>query len=147
MNEAAVTRLGYESPEDAVGKEVNWMRELRQGWDEEGKQLRRIVGVVKNFQYASLHQPIGPLVLFADYQGGHVVIKIKPEFMAEGLATIEDIWQEVNPEFAFEYFFVEDNFARLYEAEQRFGQVFVSFRRAGRAHRLPGALRTRLLYG
>ncbi|MDE2895623.1 MAG: ABC transporter permease, partial [Chloroflexota bacterium] len=127
LNEAAVTRLGFDSPEDAVGKEVNWMRELRQGWDEEGVQLRRIVGVVKDFHFASLHQPIAPLVLFADFQGGHVVVKIKPEDMAEGLAAIEEIWHEVNPEFAFEYFFVEDNFARLYDAERRFGQVFVSF--------------------
>ena len=127
LNEAAVTRLGFDSPEDAVGKEVNWMRELRQGWNEEGVQLRRIVGVVKDFHFASLHQPIAPLVLFADFQGGHVVVKIKPEFMTEGLAAIEEIWHEVNPEFAFEYFFVEDNFARLYDAEQRFSQVFVSF--------------------
>ena len=127
LNEAAVSRLGYDSPDEALGKEVNWVRELRQGWEEEEKQLRRIVGVVKDFHYTSLHQPIGPLVMFADYQGGHVVIKIKSESLSEGLAVIEDVWQEVNPEFAFEYFFVEDIFGRLYEAEQRFGRIFVSF--------------------
>ena len=127
LNEAAVARLGYDSPDEALGKEVNWVRELRQGWEEEGMQLRRIVGVVKDFHYASLHQPIGPLILFADYQGGHIVIKTAPDFLSEGLVSIEEIWHETNPDFAFEYFFVDDNFARLYETERRFGQVFVSF--------------------
>ena len=47
--------------------------------------------------------------------------------MAEGLAAIEEAWHEVNPEWAFEYFFVEDTFARLHDAEQRFGRIFISF--------------------
>ncbi len=127
LNEAAVTRLGFGAPEEALGKEVHWVRELRQGYDEEEKELRRIVGVMKDFHYASLHQPIGPLVLFPYFQGGHVVVKIAPDSMAEALEVLEDVWRDVNPAFAFESFFVEDNFARLYDAEQRFGRVFVSF--------------------
>ena len=45
----------------------------------------------------------------------------------EGIAFIEEAWKEVNPDFAFEYFFVEDTFARLFAAELRFGRIFVSF--------------------
>ena len=127
LNEAAVTRLGFGSPDEALGKEVHWVRELRQGFDEEEKELRRIVGVMKDFHFMSLHQPIGPLVLFPDEQGGHIVVKIAPGHLSEGLEMLEDVWRDVNPAFAFESFFVEDNFARLYDAEQRFGRVFVSF--------------------
>ncbi len=127
LNEAAVTRLGFGSPEEALGKEVHWVRELRQGFDEEEKELRRIVGIMKDFHFTSLHQPIGPLVLFPDEQGGHIVVKIAPGHLSEGLEVLEDVWRDVNPAFAFESFFVEDNFARLYDAEQRFGRVFVSF--------------------
>ena len=47
--------------------------------------------------------------------------------MSEGLSAIEEAWHEVNPDWAFEYFFVEDTFARLYDAEQRFGRIFISF--------------------
>lgn len=127
LNEAAVTRLGFSSPEEALGKELHWVRELRQGFDEEETELRRIVGVMKDFHYTSMHQPIGPLVLFPDEQGGHIVVKIAPGHLSEGLELLEDVWRDVNPAFAFESFFVEDNFARLYDAEQRFGRVFVSF--------------------
>ena len=83
-----------------------------------------IVGVVRDFHYANLHEP---LILFPNYPGGYAMIKIYSERMAEGLTAIEDAWNEVNPDFAFEYFFVEDTFARLHEAEQRFARFFVSF--------------------
>ena len=127
INEAAVARLGYESAGEAVGVEIDGIEELIQDSDEQGELRPSIVGVVKDFHYATLHEPIEPLVLFPNYPGGFAMIKIDAGRLPEGLSAIEEAWREVNPDFAFEYFFVEDTFARLYESEQRFGRVFVSF--------------------
>ncbi len=127
LNEAAVTRLGYGSSEEALGSHLDWVFDERHGFDEETAELRSIVGVVKDFHYASLHEPIEPLVLFPESDGNHVVIKFEAGRLSEGLSAIEEAWRDVNPDFAFEYFFVEDTYARLYEAEQRFGRIFVSF--------------------
>ena len=127
INEAAVARLGFESAGEAVGVKIDGIEELIQDSEEQIKLQPSIVGVVRDFHYATLHEPIEPLVLFPNYPGGYAMIKIDSDRMAEGLSAIEEAWHEVNPDFAFEYFFVEDTFARLHEAEQRFARIFVSF--------------------
>ncbi len=127
LNEAAVSRLGYGSAEEALDGRFDWVFDERHGFDEETAEPRSIVGVVKDFHYASLHEPIEPLVLFPESDGSHVVVKINANQLSEGLSAIEEAWRDLNPDFAFEYFFVEDTYARLYEAEQRFGRIFVSF--------------------
>ena len=127
MNEAAVTRLGFDPAEEAVGETILWLHELRHGYERDDRVPREVIGVMKDFHFKSLHEPIEPLVLFPDHEGGHAFIKIDSENLMEAISFIEDAWNEVNPDFAFEYFFVEDTFARLYEDEQRFGRIFVSF--------------------
>ncbi len=127
MNEAAAERLGFDPAEAAVGETILWLHERRLGYEEDRQVPREVVGVMKDFHFRSLHEPIEPLVLFPDREGGHAMIKIDSENLMEAIAFIEETWNEVNPDFAFEYFFVEDTFARLYEAEQRFGRIFVSF--------------------
>ncbi len=127
INEAAVARLGYTSAGEALGKEIEGLQELITDSDERGELRPSIVGVVRDFHYATLHEPIEPLVLFPNYPGGYAMIKIDAGRMQEGLSAIEDAWYEVNPDWAFEYFFVEDTFARLYDAELRFGRIFISF--------------------
>ena len=127
VNEAAVDRLGYASAGEALGKEIEGLQELITDSDERGELRPSIVGVVRDFHYAALYEPIEPLVLFPNYPGGYAMIKIDAGRMAEGLSAIEEAWHEVNPDWAFEYFFVEDTFARLHEAEERFARIFVSF--------------------
>ncbi|MYA76713.1 MAG: FtsX-like permease family protein, partial [Gemmatimonadetes bacterium] len=127
MNEAAAARLGFEPAEAAVGETILWLHERRLGYEEDRQVPREVVGVMKDFHFRSLHEPIEPLVLFPDHEGGHAMVKIDSGNLMEALAFIEETWNEVNPDFAFEYFFVEDTFARLYDAEQRFGRIFVSF--------------------
>ena len=127
INEAAVARLGYASAGEALGMEIEGLQELITDSDERGELKPSIVGVVRDFHYATLREPIEPLVLFPNNPGGYAMIKIDAGRMAEGLSAIEDAWHEVNPDWAFEYFFVEDSFARLYDAEQRFGRIFISF--------------------
>ena len=127
MNEAAAMRLGFDPVEEAVGKTILWLHERRHGYEKDDQVPREVVGVMRDFHFRSLHEPIEPLVLFPDHEGGYALIKIDSENLMEGIAFIEEAWKEVNPDFAFEYFFVEDTFARLHEAEQRFARVFVSF--------------------
>ena len=127
LNEAAVARLGYGSANEALGSHLDWVFDERHGFAEETAEIRSVVGVVKDFHYASLHEPIEPLVLFPESDGNHVVVRIADNRLSEGLSAIEEAWRVVNPDFAFEYFLVEDTYARLYETEQRFGRIFVSF--------------------
>ena len=127
LNETAVTKLGFETPAEAVGGQFERIRERRQGYDTESRELRTIVGVVKDFHYRSLHAPIEPLMIFPDYEGSHVLVRVDGGHAREGLAAVEEAWKQVNPETVFEYTFVDESVSRLYDTERRFGRIFVSF--------------------
>ena len=127
LNETAAEKLGHETPAEAVGGQFERIRERRQGYDTESTELRTIVGVVKDFHYSSLHTPIASLMIFPDYEGSHVLVKIDGDHAREGLAAVEAAWNQVNPETVFEYTFVDESVSRLYDAEERFGRIFISF--------------------
>ena len=118
-------RLGYASAGDAVGHDLRSAdgsngRGGKKKVETQHTDRRRDQGFTTT---ASLHEPIAPLALFPDHEGGHILAQSRlPGNLAEGLAAIRDAWRELNPDFAFEYTFVDQTFARLYESEQRFAQ-------------------------
>ncbi len=58
---------------------------------------------------------------------GHVSVRIAPGDMAGTLATLEEAWRQFNPNRPFNYFFFDAHFDQLYRADERFGNVFLSF--------------------
>lgn len=115
-NEALMRKLGWTS---AVGKPFALGG---------GNKLGTVVGVVKDFHFYSLHHKIEPLVLFV-WPGrlNHLYARIRPENMTETLAYLEDQWQKREPDWPFEYAFLDERFAQLYQSEARIGKVFGTF--------------------
>lgn len=112
LNEAALTALSI-SMDDAIGMPVRMNG--RNG---------AIKGIVKDFHFSSMHEPIGPLVLFTDDdQFNFYFIKLKPGNVDESLARLKAISKELAPHRPFEYKFVDERFAALYAGEQRMGLV------------------------
>ncbi|TDE18530.1 ABC transporter permease [Dyadobacter psychrotolerans] len=117
INEAAVKLLGYNSPEQAVGKR------FRQ-WGREGK----IVGVIKDFHYRSLQEKITPLTMRIEPRSSDLVsVKIDGENMKETIAAIENRWKTTMPERPFSYYFMDEFFDRQYRSEERFEKLFFNF--------------------
>ena len=123
INEAMVRYVGWSSPEGAIGKTMNG-----------GTPPVKIIGVVKDFHFASLHQPVAPFVLeLPNNPGGHaffikyLAVRIRPNTVAETLAFLERTWNEFAPERPFEYFFLDQNLDRLYRAEEALGNVATAF--------------------
>ena len=115
LNESAAREMGF-APEQAVGKKFRM--------NERG----RIIGVMKDFHFNSLHKEIEPLVLAVWPSWlGYVSVRIAPGDIAGSLALIENTWRESNSNRPFSYFFFDEHFDQLYRAEERFAQVFVSF--------------------
>ena len=106
VNEAAVKRFGYADP---IGKSITM-------WGVKGK----IIGVVKDFHFSSLHDQIKPLIIRygenADY--GFAVVRTMPGKTKEALASLETITKELNPDFQFTYTFSDDAYNKLYNNEQ-----------------------------
>jgi putative ABC transport system permease protein len=120
LNEAAVAKLGW-TPQEAIGKQFA----LRRGGG-------RIIGVVKDFHYVSLHQPVEPLAMIPTpvvYSGApmYLSLRVRTEDLANTLAFVESTWRALIPNRTFEYFYLDDDFDRQYRADKRFGEVFLSF--------------------
>jgi len=127
LNEAAVQRIGWTN-ESAIGKSFgsSEIKEWNSGqWQERNGQ---VIGVLKDFHFESLRQPIVPTVYFiAPYMAWNYVIRIVPENIPETLASIEAEWQKFNPEEPFVYSFVDEKFDKLYRNEKRQGVIFAVF--------------------
>jgi putative ABC transport system permease protein len=119
LNEKAVSEMGW-SPEEALGKKI----------DKGGTGTIR--GVVKDFHFTSLHQPIGPLVIFlAPDMVQETYVKLSEGNLQQHISGLENIWKERVPQSPFEFRFLDEDFNTLYKTEQRTAQIFSLF--AGQA--------------
>jgi putative ABC transport system permease protein len=115
LNEKAANLLGWTASE-AVGKTV------RRG------ALGEVKGVIENFHFASLHNEIGPLVLFLDTsQVRQLFVKVNTQNMAGTLAGLEKVWKQRVTHRPFNYHFMDEDFNRLYDTEQRTARLFTLF--------------------
>jgi putative ABC transport system permease protein len=114
-----VKALGLKSNEDAIGKGFQY-----------GGQKGTIAGVFNDFNFESLHQRIIPLVLFESSNGtgsyNNISIKTSGNVPA-AIAQIEKTWKKFLPETPFEYQFLDNRYAKLYEAEERQSSIFTIF--------------------
>lgn len=116
INETAVRDLMIENP---IGTTI-------QATDGHGPG--KIVGVVKDFHYRSLHKKIEPLVLRHDQNNMWCMsVKFSDGALKEGLAAVESEWKKIVPEYPFNYEFVDDTIARQYKADQNTGVLLTSF--------------------
>lgn len=106
VNEAAVKVFNYKDP---VGMPLTF-------WERPGK----IVGVLKDFHFRSLHTAIDPIVLRlgeAEHYG-MALIRTKPGKTREAIANVERVWKEMNPQFPFTYQFSDEEYQKLYQSEE-----------------------------
>jgi len=118
INETAAKKIGWDSPEDAIGNQINYSGDIQ-----------RIIGVTKDFNYESLHVPLAPVIMmYRPDDFSSISIRIAPFERAQTLAFIENIWQQYNAQDnLFSYEFLDDRFNRLYTAEENIGQLLNYF--------------------
>ncbi len=118
INEAAVKALGWKTSEEGINKDFKY-----------GKTQGKLIGVVKDFHFESLHQKVVPMIFLPRKQSyyNYVAIKIAGNEAQQGIAHIEKLWTTMLPGRPFEYQFMDDRYTRLYEAEQKEGTLFTIF--------------------
>jgi putative ABC transport system permease protein len=117
INEAAAKQYGYTNPADVVGKK------FRQ-WGREGT----VIGVVRDFNYTSLHSNIAPLTLpFVAYNSRYMSLKVKSENIDETIEAVGKVWRELAPHRPFLYSFLNEDFNRQYKSEFMFRKLFTVF--------------------
>jgi putative ABC transport system permease protein len=123
INESAAQALGW-TPATAIGKQV---AEIGTGQGDTDL-MRTVVGVVKDFHFESLQEPIKPVIFtIGKYNLGFALVRARPENLAETLAALQAQWQSFLPDHPSQYFFLDEDFGRLYEKERRLVQIVGSF--------------------
>ena len=114
LNEAAVKEFGLENPLDAYFQKRG--------------DIHKIVGVVKDFNFQSLHNQITPLVIFCeDKQVFSVNVKLAAGDFNTIRSTMDQIatsWDEVSPNFPFDFTFIDEQIESLYKTEMVFEKIF-----------------------
>jgi putative ABC transport system permease protein len=117
VNEAVAKQIGWTNLEAAIGKD--FMFDSHKG---------KLVGIVKNFHFESLHQEIVPIVFINRSTNYNVIsVTIAGKNMQEGIAHVEKVWKSFLPARPFGYRFISERYAQLYDAEQKQSQLFTTF--------------------
>lgn len=118
LNEAAAKLFGYPDPQSIIGKKFSQ-------WGREGQ----VIGVVKDFNYVSLHKDVEPLALrySTSVTTSMISLKLQSNNYSRTLKELEAIWNDAVPHYPFVARFNDKNFNKQYETDTRFGTVFSVF--------------------
>jgi len=119
VNEMMANKLGFSNPKDILGKKINF-------WG--GQLTGPVVGVVKDFHGNSLAKEITPTVLGSLKWAYQLInIKIKPENTKQTLASIASLWNNTYPNYVYEYQFLDEKIANLYQQQDQLAQLYKIF--------------------
>ena len=117
INETAARSIGFATNEEAIDQDFLY-----------GGVKGKLIGIVKDFNFESLHQDIVPMSFFISAGNyNNLTIKIAGDNMQEGLQHIEKTWRTFLPIRPFDYQFTSDRYAMLYDSEKKQGQLFTVF--------------------
>lgn len=108
VNETGAREFGW--GDNAVGKRVRFFH---------GEEEGQVIGVVKDFNFQSLHNKIEPLfIILDDSNGGRLHVRLKGEDMPATIDYVQEVWTRFDSKHPFEYTFLDQEFARQYRADQ-----------------------------
>jgi putative ABC transport system permease protein len=118
VNEEAIKQIGFSTPEKAIGSRVYF------DWRGESYGYS-IVGVIKNFHFQDLRVPIEPYGFFLNNRPffNYLIVHANTPDIKSLLSGIESSWNKLNPNEPFEYSFLDDDFQKNYEAENRLSAI------------------------
>jgi putative ABC transport system permease protein len=121
INESAVRRFGWTGPADAVGKNI-----IR--GEEEGGKKGQVIGVIKDFNFNTLDQPLQPLILDVNApRFTQFAISIQADHIPGTIEQIKRVWGETFPERLFEYSFLDKDIQAAYKEKENLGRIIEYF--------------------
>ena len=120
INEELARQLAFEDPIGEVisGYTSQTLEELQQ---------YKIIGVIKNFHFASLREDIDPLALFIGNNAGAMSMRLSTSDVGGFIDDMQEVWNEMAPGQPFAYQFMDERFTRMYESERHLGNIVSSF--------------------
>ncbi len=118
VNEAFVKDLGWRMP--AVGNEIPGWR-----WNLNESVTLRIIGVVRNYNFLSLHDKIGPVMLtiYPDWSESAMMIKISRTNIPATISYIKKVYSKILPGKSFDFSFLDKNVQKQYDEDRKWGEI------------------------
>ena len=130
LNEKAVKELGLSAGKTAIGARLTSPDDFYNAPDG-STYVYTVVGVVKDFHYHSLHEPISPLVIINSEKfggrSGLVALRVAGDNFKKSLVSIESAWKKFVKEKPFNFYFLDKSLADQYKAEQTTQRIFTIF--------------------
>jgi len=120
VNEAAARFLGTK---DILDQKLYEIRDIQT----KSLNTLHVIGVIKNFNFSSLRDVVTPLALLFGKSDGNISIRINNSDIPAVISKINATWKTMAPGQPFEYSFMDEDFNKLYDTEQRTGKLFISF--------------------
>ena len=121
INETAARKFGWADP---IGKKI----ENFSGEEVGERTAKTVVGVIKDIHMSSLHSLIMPLYINNESDGwNNIAVRINPNNVGGTIDKLRAKWKELYPNQSFDYYFLDDSLAIMYEPEGRLSQIFSSF--------------------
>ena len=119
VNETTVKAYGWE--DNPIGKKIHWGFDL----DGSGGRILKVIGVVKDFHFNSLHNKVVPFMMFlSEYDKSYLSLRINPENFGETRQYIEDKWNAFGASRPFDYAMLTETWDEMYQSEAKIGAIF-----------------------
>ncbi len=119
VNETTVKQYGWQ--DNPIGKKIHWGFEL----DGSGGRILKVIGVVKDFHFNSLHNKVVPFMMFlSEFDKGYLSLRINPENFGETRQFIEDKWNAFGASRPFDYNMLTETWDEMYQSEAKIGAIF-----------------------
>ncbi|MBS1665534.1 MAG: ABC transporter permease [Bacteroidetes bacterium] len=122
LNEAAARLLGVKDPLNMTLYRPNY-----RSADNVHAIPYHIVGIVKDFNFSTMHDKIGPLVMEYGQDWGNIAVSVNPRNVSSLVDQIGSKWKSMAPGQPFSYTFMDADFEKLYHTDQRTGKLFITF--------------------
>lgn len=116
INEAAVREFGWENPADHLNEEFEY-----------AGVRGKLVGIVSDFHFESLHQRIAPMIFLNSNRFNVLSLKINSASSRNAIGRLEELWKSFVPSRPFNFQFLSENYQALYDAEQKQSTLFTTF--------------------
>jgi putative ABC transport system permease protein len=123
INETAVKLLGFKDPLTAT---LYRPADYSNTGSYKSKPYH-IIGVVKDFNFNTMHDKVGPLVIELGENWGRVAMRINTKNIPALISQVQNKWNSMAPGQPFSYSFLDEDFNKIYNAEQRTGKLFITF--------------------
>jgi len=123
INETAVKLLGFKDPlHETLYRPANYA--ASGGFT---SKPFHIIGVVQDFNFSTMHDKVGPLIIERNDQYGRIAMRINTKNIPALISQVETKWNTVAPGQTFSYTFLDADFDKMYTAEQQTGKLFITF--------------------